>query len=87
MFEKVWAAGFEFDAIIFPDDMGYKNNQFFSLKTYREVLKPFHARTTKWAHAKGIKAHLHSCGDVNPFVPDFIEIDVDALNFWKSKPV
>jgi len=27
-----------------------------------------------------VKAHLHSCGDVTPFVPEFVEIGIDALN-------
>ena len=43
-------------------------------------MKPFHKRAIEWAHAKGIKAHLHSCGDVNPFVPELIEIGLDALH-------
>ncbi|MBI4555958.1 MAG: hypothetical protein HY706_00115, partial [Candidatus Hydrogenedentes bacterium] len=25
-------------------------------------------------------AHLHSCGDVRPFVPEFVDIGIDALN-------
>jgi len=77
---SIWDAGFEFDALTFPDDMGYKNNQFFSLNTYRDVLKPYHQRAVEWAHDKGIKTHVHSCGDVNPFIPEFIEVGVDALN-------
>ena len=60
--------------------MGYKRNQFFSLRTYRELLKPVHQRAIDWAHAKGVKAHLHSCGDVRPFVPELVEIGLDALN-------
>ena len=47
---------------------------------YRKLLKPFHQRAIEWAHAKGIKAHLHSCGDVRPFVPELIAIGLDALN-------
>ena len=50
------------------------------LRTYRELLKPVHKRAIEWAHARGVKAHLHSCGDVNPFVPELIEIGLDALN-------
>ncbi|HRW10938.1 MAG TPA: uroporphyrinogen decarboxylase family protein [Caldilineaceae bacterium] len=38
------------------------------------------SRAIGWAHAKGIKAHLHSCGDVNPFVPELIAMGLDALN-------
>jgi uroporphyrinogen decarboxylase len=80
LLEMIWDAGYHFDSVKWPDDMGYKHSQFFSLKTYRELLKPVHKRAVDWAHAKGIKAHLHSCGDVNPFVPELIEIGVDALN-------
>jgi uroporphyrinogen decarboxylase len=58
----------------------HNHNQFFSLKTYRELLKPVHARAIDWAHSKGMKAHLHSCGDVNPFIPELIEIGLDGLN-------
>jgi uroporphyrinogen decarboxylase len=47
---------------------------------YRELIKPFHRRAAEWAHSHGIKVHLHSCGDVNPFVPDLVEIGIDALN-------
>ncbi|HEY3281025.1 MAG TPA: uroporphyrinogen decarboxylase family protein [Armatimonadota bacterium] len=80
LFDMVWDEGYHFDSIMWPDDMGYKHSQFFSLRTYRQVVKPVHKRAVDWAHAKGIKAHLHSCGDVNPFVPEFVEIGIDALN-------
>ena len=39
-----------------------------------------HKRAVDWAHAKGIVASLHSCGDVNPFVPELVEIGMDGLN-------
>lgn len=80
LLDMVWEAGYEFDCISWPDDMGYRAKQFFSLSMYRDILKPFHQRAIDWAHAKGIKAHLHSCGDVNPFVPELISMGLDALN-------
>ncbi len=80
LLDRVWEAGYTFDSVRWPDDMGYKYNQFFSLKTYRELLKPVHKRAIDWAHAHGVKAHLHSCGDINPFVPELVEIGLDALN-------
>ncbi len=79
-FDLVWDAGYRFDSIFWPDDMGFKNTQFFSLDLYRELLKPFQARAVAWAHAKGIKAHLHSCGNIMPFVPELVGIGMDALN-------
>jgi len=78
--DRIWAAGYTFDEIQWPDDMGYKGTQFFSLKMYRDLIKPVHKRAADWAHAHNVKVHLHSCGDVNPFVPEFIDIGIDALN-------
>lgn len=80
LLDRAWEAGYTFDAVTWPDDMGYKHNQFFSLRTYRELLKPVHKRAAEWAHAKGAKVRLHSCGDVNPFIPELIEIGIDGLN-------
>lgn len=39
-----------------------------------------HQRAIDWAHSKGMKAQLHSCGDIMPFVPELMEIGLDALN-------
>ena len=80
LLDMVWDAGYTFDSAMWYDDMGFKHNQFFSVRTYRQLLKPAHKRAAEWAHAKGIKAHLHSCGDVRPFVPELVEIGVDCLN-------
>jgi len=80
LLDMVWDEGYTFDSVFWFDDMGYKQNQFFSLRTYRELLKPVQKRAIEWAHARGVKAHLHSCGDINPFVPELVEIGLDALN-------
>ncbi len=80
LFQRVWDAGYRFDAISWPDDMGYKGTTFFSKEMYRELLRPVHKRAVDWAHEKGIYAHLHSCGDVMTFVDDLVEIGIDCLN-------
>ena len=80
LLDMAWDEGYRFDGAVWFDDMGYKHSQFFSLGMYRELLKPFHQRAIDWAHAKGIKARLHSCGDVNPFVPELVAMGLDALN-------
>lgn len=80
LWDMVWDAGYRFDSAFWWDDMGYKGHQFFSMKMYRNLLKPFHQRAIDWAHAKGIKSHLHSCGDINPFVPELVNMGLDALN-------
>ncbi len=80
LFDMVWDAGYHFDEITWPDDMGYKQSQFFSLGMYRQLVKPYHQRAAEWAHAKGVKVRLHSCGDIRPFVPDLIDLGIDMLN-------
>ena len=80
LLDQAWEAGYTFDEVSWPDDMGYKQNQFFSRRTYRQLLKPVHQRAIEWAHAKGIVARLHSCGDIRPLLPDLVEIGLDGLN-------
>lgn len=80
LFGRIWDAGYHFDEISWPDDMGYKGTTFFSPKTYREMLKPFHKRAVDWAHERGVYAHLHSCGDVMTLLDDIVDTGVDALN-------
>lgn len=70
------------DIIYTGDDIGTQNAIMMSLEMYREWLKP---RLTKViAAAKDIKPdiliHYHSCGYVEPFIPDLIEAGIDILN-------
>jgi uroporphyrinogen decarboxylase len=80
LLDMIWNEGYTFDAVYWPDDMGYRNGPFFSVKTYREILKPVQKRAIDWAHAKGIYAHLHSCGNINLLLPELVDIGLDALN-------
>lgn len=80
MLDMVWQRGYTFDQLGWCDDLGYKLGQFMSMPMYRELLKPIHKRAIEWAHSKGIKAGLHSCGDIRPFIPEWIEIGLDCLN-------
>ncbi|MBR5367602.1 MAG: hypothetical protein K6G29_05905 [Clostridiales bacterium] len=80
LFGRIWDAGYHFDAITWPDDMGYKGTTFFSNEMYRELLKPTHKRAVDWAHERGIYARLHSCGNVMTRIDDLIEIGIDCLN-------
>ena len=80
LLDMVWEKGYHFDGIFWPDDMGYKYHTFFSLDTYRELVKPVQQRAIDWAHAKGAKAELHSCGNVMSFVPEFVAMGLDGLN-------
>lgn len=80
LFDRIWDAGYRFDSIRWPDDMGYKGTTFFSNDMYRELLKPMHRRAVEWAHKKGIYAELHSCGNIMSRMDDLMEVGIDSLN-------
>lgn len=80
LLQMAWDEGYTFDALMWYDDMGYKQHQFFSMRMYRSLLKPFHQQAIDWAHAHGIPAHLHSCGDIRPLVPELVNMGLDGLN-------
>ncbi|MDR1438523.1 MAG: hypothetical protein LBJ10_00465 [Clostridiales bacterium] len=79
-YDMLWDEGYRFDGIFWYDDMGYKNNTFFSNSLYAELLQPAHKRAIDWAHSRGIKARLHSCGNIMPRIPQLAAIGLDALN-------
>jgi len=80
LFSRIWDAGYHFDEVCWPDDMGYKGTTFFSPEMYRKLVKPFHARAAKWGHDRGAYVRLHSCGNITSLVPDIVDAGIDGLN-------
>jgi len=63
------------------DDLGTQNGPQLAPETYREMIKPYHARL--WSLIKkfsGKPLLLHSCGSIYELIPDLIEIGIDAIN-------
>lgn len=83
--QRILDAGYKFDAVFWQDDMGYKGSTFFSLDMYRELLKPFHKKAADWAHERGLHVRLHSCGFIEPIIPDLIDIGIEMLNPMEIK--
>ena len=80
MLQMVWDAGYEFDGVMWYNDMGFKGKQFMSVPMYRELFKPADTRAAEWAHAKGLPVYYHSCGNLGPLVPELMDAGVDMLN-------
>ena len=78
--QRILDAGYEFDGVFWYDDMGYKNSPFFSNAMYKELLKPYHKKVIDWAHERGMVTELHSCGFIEPHIPDLVEIGLEMLN-------
>ena len=69
------------DIIKIGDDLGTQNSLLISPKMYRDILKPVHADFISFIKSRTrAKILFHSCGDVAPLIPDFIDIGVDILN-------
>ena len=64
------------DIVMEADDYGTQTSQFMSLDQFREFMKPrlqilFRRIKTLAPH---VKIFFHSCGNVRPFIPEFIEL-------------
>ena len=68
------------DGIFVSDDIGTQTGPFFSVEVFREFFKPYYARIIEKAHSLGMHFWLHSCGNIEAFLPDFIEIGLDVLH-------
>ncbi len=70
------------DVISEADDYGTQTSQLISPRMFRQQIKP--RLKTLFARIKQLapnaKLFFHSCGNVRPLLPDFIELGVDILN-------
>ena len=69
------------DVVLLNDDLGTQNGPMLSPDTYRKMIKPYQKELFGYIKKVFEKPILfHSCGAVREFIPDLIEIGVDALN-------
>ena len=68
------------DQYFFQDDLGTASGPMMSLEMYREFLKPCHRRVAEAIHAQGALYIHHSCGWMDAFIDDLIDVGVDSIN-------
>ncbi len=68
------------DGFFVSDDIGTQKAPFFSLDIFREFFKDYYKRLFDKAHELGTHFWLHCCGDIEMFLPDFIEIGLDVIH-------
>jgi Uroporphyrinogen decarboxylase (URO-D) len=81
--EKIFAAvGNRVTAVfVSGTDFGQQNGPFISLKSYRDLFKPFHLAVNNWIHKNTQwKCFIHSCGSVRALLPDFVDAGFDIIN-------
>lgn len=73
------------DGMWFFEDLGFKGRPFMSPQMYREIVQPGHQRLFDFAHARGLKVIVHSCGFVEPLVPGLVAAGMDCLQAMEVK--
>lgn len=70
------------DVIAEADDYGTQESQLIDPEHFRSFYKPHIARIISEIKksAPSAKVMFHSCGNVRPMIPDFIEMGIDILN-------
>lgn len=77
------------DIVVETDDFGTQESQLIPPDTFRELFKPRYKeifalinKKLNEKKASGERGYIffHSCGNVRPILPDFIELGVDILN-------
>ena len=68
------------DAILTGDDLGTQAGPFFSEEIFKEFFMPYYKEIIDVVHGEGMHFWLHSCGNIEPFIPFFIELGVDVLH-------
>ena len=78
-FKKI-AKYYPADVIAAHDDYGSADRMFMSPETWRHLIKPNLKRMVDTCHELGLIYEHHSCGYIEPIIPDLVEIGVDALD-------
>ena len=74
-------AGEYVDVVMEADDMAGQERLLISPRTYRQFIKPRHARLFNFIKTKApVKLFFHSCGAVRPLLGDLIETGIDIIN-------
>ena len=68
------------DKIQLHDDYGSEKSMFFSVDTWREIMKPNLKKIVDACHELGMLYEHHSCGYIVPILDDFVELGIDAWN-------
>jgi uroporphyrinogen decarboxylase len=68
------------DAMRIGDDWGFQHSLMLQPAAWRRIYKPRYARLFRAAHDIGLVTMMHSCGHVEPIIPDLIEAGLDVLH-------
>ena len=67
------------DVFMYTDDVAKYDSLFMSPETYREVIKPHHAKIIQAIKANGMIPEQHTCGKFDAIVDDYVEIGIESV--------
>ncbi len=69
------------DVIVYSDDLGFKDNMFFSPPDFRKYLLPnFCTLISRLRNLTSAAICFHSCGSINPILSDIADLGVEIIN-------
>ncbi len=68
------------DGFRFTDDWGMQDRMIIRPKMWCEAFKPRYAAIFSRCHELGLDVFFHSCGAIEPILPDLLEIGVDVIH-------
>lgn len=77
--EYAMTLGIKPDGYMLVDDLGSTRSTLFSPETYRNLILPHHKRFGDFLHKHGIRYMIHSCGNIEAFIPGFIEAGIECV--------
>ena len=78
LMEKI-ALHYKPDLIMTMDDLGSSTGPLLSIDMYRELIKPADSKVLKAIKDRGVYAIYHSCGHMQEFIEDLIEMGADMI--------
>ena len=68
------------DGIWTSDDLGTQTGPFFSTSIFREFFLPYYKKIFTRIRELGMHSWMHACGNVEPFIPDWLDAGLDVLH-------
>lgn len=70
----------DIDGIFTSDDLGTQTGPFFSPEIFDEFFMPYYKELIGKAHELNMHFWLHACGNINQFLPKFVELGLDVIH-------
>ena len=73
---------FNIELVDIHDDWGTQRSPMFSVETHTEMIAPYIRKVVEGAHAAGVYMEQHSCGMIEPLIPNLIDTGMDT---WRGQ--